>query len=99
LAAEMIERPILRAGICDWVRVRPGLTTNIRGLASSTLTGSVIECGREIADEWFLTAQTGFGILGGEFTEASVGVEWQIDSQWLWEASYGSVQRSAVARI
>jgi hypothetical protein len=100
LIASELQRPILRAGICDWVRVRPGLTTDLRGLfGGGVLAGAAIECGWELAPDLFLTAQAGLGILGGELTDGRVGLEWQIDDQWLWEASYGSVPRHPLMRI
>jgi hypothetical protein len=100
IIASELERPILRAGLCDWVRVRPGLSTSFSGLfGASALSNAAIECGWEIGPNLFLTGQTGIGIIGGEFTEGQLGVEWQIDNQWLWEASYGSVQRNPLSRI
>jgi len=100
LAAEL-ERPILRAGLCDWVRVRPGITTTFRGLfGAGPLAGAAIECGWELAPDFFLTGQTGIGgLFGGEFTDWRLGLEWQIDDQWLWEASYGAVQRDRLFRV
>lgn len=102
LATELLERPILRAGLCDWVRVRPGLTTSFRGLLGGvgTLAGAVVECGWELAPDLFLTGQTGIGgLFGGEFADWRLGLEWQIDDQWMWEASYGVVQTSPLLRI
>ena len=102
LIASELERPILRAGLCDWVRVLPGATTSITsifGAGGGPLAGAVIECGWEIANDLFLTGQTGIGgLFGGEFTDYRVGVEWQIDDQWMWEASYGTVQRDPAFR-
>ncbi|MEX2581822.1 MAG: translocation/assembly module TamB domain-containing protein [Gemmatimonadota bacterium] len=94
LASEL-ERPILRAGICDWVRVRPGATTSFQGLVGGgPFQGAVIECGWELASDFFLTGQTSIGgLFGGGFADWRLGVEWQIDDQWMWEASYGSVLR------
>jgi hypothetical protein len=101
LLATELERPILAAGICDWVRVRPGLATTFRGLfGAGPLAGAVIECGWELAADLFLTGQTGIGgLFGGEFADWRVGLEWQIDDQWMWEASYGAVQRGPLMRI
>jgi translocation and assembly module TamB len=100
LAAEL-ERPILRAGLCDWVRVRPGVVTTFRGLfGTGPLAGAAIECGWELAPDLFLTGQTGIGgLFGGEFTDWRLGLEWQIDDQWLWEGSYGAVQRDQILRM
>ncbi|MQA89319.1 MAG: hypothetical protein GEU90_03645 [Gemmatimonas sp.] len=94
LATE-IERPLLRAGICDWVRVRPGVTSSFASLVGgSPLAGTLIECGTELAPDLFLTARTSIGgLFGGDFSDWLLGVEWQIDDQWMWEASYGSVLR------
>jgi hypothetical protein len=101
LIATELERPILRAGLCDWVRLRPGLTTTFRGLlGAGPLAGAMIECGWELTTNFFLTGQTGIGgLFGGEFTDWRLGVEWQIDDQWLWEASYGAVRRDPFLRV
>jgi hypothetical protein len=97
--ASRLEGRILRTGICDWVRVRPGTPTGFSELFPSALRNAAIECGFEVMSELFLTVQTGIPGLGGEFSEGLVGAEWQIDNQWLWEASYGSVPRNPLARI
>src|SRR5690606_26617254 len=95
ILATELERPILQTGICDWVRVRPGVTTSFRNLVGGgPLEAALIECGREIVNSFFLTGQTSIGgLFGGDFTDWRFGVEWQIDNEWMWEASYGSVVR------
>lgn len=100
LAAE-IERPIVQAGLCDWVRVSPGATTSFRGvLEGGAFSRAVFECGWELAPSLFLTAEAGIGgLFLGEVTEASIGVEWQINDEWMWEASYGAMQRDPIRRI
>jgi hypothetical protein len=97
ILASRLERPILSAGLCDWVRVRPGASTNPS--RTGAFKDAAIECGWELAPDLFLTGQTGVGILGGEIVDGRLGVEWQIDNQWLWEASYGSVPRNALTRL
>ena len=100
IVATGLERPLLRAGICDWVRVRPGVTTTFTSfIAGSPLAGAVVECGWEVAPDLFLTGQAGIGgFFGGEFGEGRIGVEWQIDGEWMWEASFGTVQRDPIFR-
>jgi hypothetical protein len=97
--ANQLERQILPVvGICDWVRVSPGATTDFRGLVDRDLFASaVIECGLEVANSVFLTGQTGLG--DRSFGEARVSVEWQIDDQWMWEATYGAIPRDPAYRI
>jgi hypothetical protein len=98
--ASRLERPILELGLCDWVRLRPGETTGFRAVfQASVLASTVVECGRELIPEVFLTVQTELGVFSQEVAEARLGLEWQIDNQWLWEASYGTVQRNPIARI
>jgi hypothetical protein len=99
LVAAELERPFLEAGICDYVRVRPGLAT-FGGLLrfdalGSTLGGAAIECGRQIAEGLFLTLETGIGGLfgGGQSFDWGVGLEWQINEEWQWELQYGPVRR------
>ncbi len=100
IVATGLERPLLRAGICDWVRVRPGVTTTFNSfMAGTPLAGAVVECGWEVAPDLFLTGQAGIGgFFGGDFGEGRLGVEWQIDDQWMWEASFGTVQRDPIFR-
>lgn len=99
LVATELERPFLEAGICDYVRVRPGLAT-IGGLLNfdrigSTLGAAAIECGRQLTEEIFLTFETGIGGLfgGGSSFDWGVGLEWQINDEWEWEIQYGPVRR------
>jgi hypothetical protein len=101
--ATQLERQILPVGICDWVRVRPGAQTDFRGLFGGTevFSSALIECGVEVANSLFLTGQTGLGGLfdQGSFGEARVSLEWQIDDQWMWEATYGAIPRDPAYRI
>lgn len=100
IVASRIEPTILRRGLCDWVRVRAGAPSTLVGfLQAGTFTNAAIECGWELASDFFLTGQTGLGLFSGERAEGRLGLEWQIDSQWMWAASYGAVQRSPLARI
>jgi autotransporter translocation and assembly factor TamB len=100
LVAAELERPFLAAGICDYVRVRPGIAS-LSGILQidplSTLNAAAIECGRELPwlDGLFLTVETGIGGLfgGGNSLDWGVGLEWQIDDQWQWEIQYGPVRR------
>ncbi len=92
VVANELQRPLQSAGLCDWVRVRPGGTENI-------LTGAAVECGWEISSELFLTAQTGLGFLGGDPNEWGVALEWQIDQQWSLETAYGDSHPSALTRF
>jgi translocation and assembly module TamB len=100
LVASELERPFLAAGICDYVRVRPGIAT-FGGIFQldplSTLNAAAIECGRELPwlDGLFLTVETGIGGLfgGGTAIDWGIGLEWQIDSEWQWEIQYGPVRR------
>ncbi len=100
LVAAELERPFLAAGICDYVRVRPGIATFggiFRVDPLSTLNAAAIECGRELPwlDGLFLTVETGIGGLfgGGTAIDWGIGLEWQIDDQWQWEMHYGPVRR------
>jgi hypothetical protein len=105
LVASELERPFLAAGICDYVRVRPGIT--VGGLlqldALSTLGAAAIECGRELPflDGLFLTVETGIGGLfgGANAVDWGVGLEWQINDEWQWEMQYGPVRRSFLRTI
>jgi autotransporter translocation and assembly factor TamB len=100
LVAAELERPFLAAGICDYVRVRPGIAT-FGGLFRldplSTLNAAAIECGRELPwlDGLFLTVETGIGGLfgGGTAIDWGIGLEWQINEEWQWELQYGPVRR------
>lgn len=94
-----LQRPILQSGICDWVRVRPGTTRSWISFEAGIFTNAVIQCGRELADEVFLTVEAGLGFLADNRFDGRVGVEWQIDNQWQLEAAYGSVPRSALTRF
>jgi len=106
LVASELERPFLAAGICDYVRVRPGIAT-FAGLVQldplSTLGAAAIECGRELPflDNLFLTVETGIGGLfgGSNAVNWGVGLEWQINQEWQWEMQYGPVRRSFIGTI
>ncbi|CAN5741560.1 hypothetical protein BH23GEM6_BH23GEM6_07480 [soil metagenome] len=100
LVATELERPFLAAGICDYVRVRPGIAT-FGGLFQlnplNTLNAAAIECGRELPwlDGLFLTVETGIGGIfgGGTAIDWGIGLEWQINDEWQWELLYGPVRR------
>lgn len=101
ILASELERGILQAGLCDWFRVRPGMTSSFSGLfARGAFANAAVECGRELAPSLYFTAQANLGGLfdRGE-TSGQVGVEWEIDNQWSVEAAYGALQRDAIARI
>lgn len=101
ILATGIEETILRSGLCDWFRVRPGVTSNFRGLiAGGAFTNAGVECGRELAPSLYLTAQANLGgFVGQQDFTGQLGLEWQIDNQWSVEAAYGALQRDAIARI
>lgn len=90
--ANELQRPLQSAGLCDWVRVRPGGTENI-------LTGAAVECGWEISPELFVTAQTGLDFLGGDQNEWQVALEWQVNQRWSLETSYGDSHPSVLTRF
>ena len=104
ILASGLERPILQTGICDYVRVQPGVNT-FAGLFGadflSTLNAAAIECGREVADNVFLTIETGIGALFGDRGALmwGLGLEWQIDQQWSWDISYGPVRRDPLLQL
>ncbi|HUE96130.1 MAG TPA: translocation/assembly module TamB [Longimicrobiaceae bacterium] len=101
LVASEIERPIVQAGLCDWVRVLPGTASDLRGtFAGAAFSRAIIECGWELAPSLYLTAEAGIGgLFGGDFTEGRISLEWQIDDEWMWEASYGALQRDPIRMI
>lgn len=101
ILASKLESEILQAGLCDWFRVRPGATSNFRGLiGGGAFTNAAVECGWELASSLYLTGQANLGgLFGEEVPSGQVGVEWEIDNQWSIEAAYGALQRDAIARI
>jgi hypothetical protein len=101
ILATEFERSVRSAGLCDWFQVRPGDATNFQSLlAPGALNTAAIECGRELAPSLFLTAQANLGgLLGNDFTNGQIGMEWQIDQEWSWEATYGAVPRDPIFRI
>ncbi len=108
ILATELERPILASGLCDYVRVQPGsLLPAQGGDFLNTLNTAAIECGKEITDELFVTVETGLGaILAGDALgggssgfDWGVGLEWQIDREWMWELTYGPVRRGPLLRL
>jgi translocation and assembly module TamB len=104
ILATELERPILEAGLCDYVRVVPGVATFgglLRADFLTTLGAATIECGRELTDNVFLTVETGIGPLFGDRASLlwGVGLEWQITPEWMWEMSYGPVRRDPLLGV
>lgn len=100
--AAQLERPILRAGLCDWVRVQTARTgfRDFRNFGASTFENAVAECGLEVATSLFATIEVGLGglITNSDFTAGGVGLEWQINDQLMLEGSCGIAPRNQIFR-